>query len=59
MGLLGVTYAAAKASMEKLITVGILDPTYATVGNTRYYAARDLIARVERPLGDDDGGNDE
>lgn len=49
---LGVTYAAAKASVQKLLDAGILDPAFITANNTRYYPASDLLHRLEQPMGD-------
>jgi Fic family protein len=47
---LGVTYAAAKASMEKLINANILDPDPVYFNGTRFYMARELIQLIDAPL---------
>lgn len=47
---LGVTYQAAKASVEKLIAAGILDERPAQYKGTTYWFAEELIDAVHAPL---------
>jgi hypothetical protein len=52
--LLGVTYAAARASVRKLIDAGILNPNCVSINGTRFYVATGIIDQIERPLWDDE-----
>jgi len=47
---LGVTYASAKASIEKLVEAKILDADTVTYKGTTYWIATELTDAVESPL---------
>lgn len=51
---LGVTYAAAKSSVQKLIDIGILVAEPKQYGGTGYYIAGELLSLVNKNLDDEE-----